>query len=246
MPKTSNWSPAEDNYIKSELIKKISSDLKSHTITVQVPSASTAHTITTTPLQPQLPNPNDNEEEYSDPSESESDEDSKSNSSLKRKSPLKKQKLHDLSKAYKEPTEHLHTTLEFFTQRLKLNDPIMLPLEDGSFKLVFGYPPFDIEIIEVKYLGDGRIGIKYHILLPSREDLETIVGYDYSSRWYIKYDCLPLKTTIFHILHHSASTKEQEKYQSCKIDIEKDIKYFSLTVTPKAVEKIDLDEWIDS
>ncbi|KAM9979670.1 hypothetical protein ACTFIZ_005938 [Dictyostelium cf. discoideum] len=129
MPKTSNWSPAEDNYIKSELlkkpslvaddilnnlninfqqqrtktaltqrIKKISSDLKSHTITVQVPSASTAQTIpTTTHPQPQLPNPNDNEEEYSDPSESESDEDSKSNSSLKRKSPLKKQKLHDLN-----------------------------------------------------------------------------------------------------------------------------------------------------
>ncbi|KAM9951418.1 hypothetical protein ACTFIT_002096 [Dictyostelium discoideum] len=168
MPKTSNWSPAEDNYIKSELlkkpslvaddilnnlninfqqkrtktaltqrIKKISSDLKSHTITVQVPSASTAQTIPTiTPPQPQLPNPNDNEEEYSDPSESESDEDSKSNSSLKRKSPLKKQKLHDLSKAYQEPTEHLHTPLEFFgTQRLKLNDPIILPLEDGSFKL---------------------------------------------------------------------------------------------------------------
>ncbi|KAM9955087.1 hypothetical protein ACTFIW_008751 [Dictyostelium discoideum] len=163
MPKTSTWSPAEDNYVKSELLKKpslVADDILNNlNINFQQKRTKTALSqrikkilsdLKTIPPQPQLPNPKDNEEEYSDTSESESDKDSKSTSSLNLK-----------------PTEHLHTPLEFFgTQRLKINDPIILPLEDGSFKLVFGYSPFDIEIVEVKYFGDGRIGVKYHVLLP--------------------------------------------------------------------------------
>ncbi|KAN0043165.1 hypothetical protein ACTA71_010803 [Dictyostelium dimigraforme] len=119
-------------------------------------------------------------------------------------------------------------------------------MKDGSFKLIFGNSPFDIEIVEVKYLGDGRPGIRYHVLLPSREDLEPIVGHDYSSRWYIKYDCLPLKTSSFYFLHHSATQKEQERYQGCKTIIQKELKYFSITVTPKVTEKVNLNDWVDS
>ncbi|KAM9975320.1 hypothetical protein ACTFIW_010348 [Dictyostelium discoideum] len=49
----------------------------------------------------------------------------------------------------------LNTPLEFFrTHRVKLNDPIVLPLEDDSFKLS---SPFDIEIKEVQYLNDDDL-----------------------------------------------------------------------------------------
>ncbi|KAM9989969.1 hypothetical protein ACTFIY_006008 [Dictyostelium cf. discoideum] len=165
---------------------------------------------------------------------------SKVSSNLKRKySPLKKQRYHDFKKSYQKPTAHIHTPLEFFgTQRVKLNDPIVLPLEDDSFKLIFGYPPFDIEIKEVQYLNDGKIGIRYFILLPSRDDLEPIVGADYASRWYIKYDCLPLKTSIFSFLHHSSTQTEKEKYSGCEISIEKSLKFFRLTISPKKKRKL--------
>ncbi|KAM9995071.1 hypothetical protein ACTFIY_001236 [Dictyostelium cf. discoideum] len=236
MPKASAWLPAEDCFLKSELIKNpnlISDDIMTNlnlnfqqkrtktAITVQVPAAST----TTIPPVPQV-NGTLSEEEMDEETSSDDDNVSKISSNFKRKhSPLKKQRYHDFEKSYLEPTAHPHTPLEFFgTQRVKLNDPIVLPLEDESFKLIFGYPPFDIEIREVQYLNDGKIGIRYFILLPSREDLEPIVGADYASRWYIKYECLPLKTSIFSFLHHTCTPSEKEKYLDCEISIEKCLK----------------------
>ncbi|KAM9979446.1 hypothetical protein ACTFIY_008690 [Dictyostelium cf. discoideum] len=238
----------------TQRIKKISSDLKSHSITVQVPAAST----TTIPPVPQVSTPplqtNEiqdgtlSEEEVDEETSSDDDNVSKISCNFKRKhSPLKKQRYHDFEKSYLEPTAHPHTPLEFFgTQRVKLNDPIVLPLEDESFKLIFGYPPFDIEIREVQYLNDGKIGIRYFILLPSREDLEPIVGADYVSRWYIKYECLPLKTSIFSFLHHTCTPSEKEKYLDCEISIEKCLKFFSISISPKKKERIDLSGWVES
>ncbi|KAM9996419.1 hypothetical protein ACTFIY_002617 [Dictyostelium cf. discoideum] len=235
--------PAEDSYLKSELIKnsnliaddiitnlnlnfqqkrtktaitqrikKINSDLKSHIITVQVPSA--ASTTVPPPLPPQntiTTSPND----FPDGALSEEEEEEEIISSDD-----------EVASKVSKPTAHIHTPLEFFGTEI-------LPLEDDSFKLIFGYPPFDIEIKEVQYLNDGKIGIRYFILLPSRDDLEPIVGADYASRWYIKYDCLPLKTSIFSFLHHSSTQTEKEKYLGCEISIEKSLKFFQLTISPK-------------
>ncbi|KAN0038107.1 hypothetical protein ACTA71_000279 [Dictyostelium dimigraforme] len=163
MPKASIWLPAEDNFIKTELLKK--------------PSL---------PPQPKQ-QPDDNEEESSDSDSSEYEE------------------------------NPLPMILIKHTLRVKINDPIVLPLEDGSFKLIFGNPPFDIEIVEVKYLGDD--GISNMIVSHLR----------------------PLPSTF--------STTQQlnnKRYQGCKTIIQKELLYFSITVTPKVTEKVNLDDWVDS
>ncbi|KAM9985585.1 hypothetical protein ACTFIZ_000196 [Dictyostelium cf. discoideum] len=154
-----------------------------------------------------------------------------------------------LTRPYVEQTEHYHNVYEFFnTHKMVLSPPMIFPLENNCFKLIFSRPPFGIKIMnEMAIVKDIHLGIKYHILLPTRDQISVLFGSDVANKWSIKNNCLPLKTTLFQFMHFSAPDNEKLLYTNANIKHSIDIfGNIDVLIQPKEIKKVDEGDWIEN